>query len=269
MGRLIAALLLVLATTVASAREAAFDDTEWKGLLAAHVQEIRDGHASDVDYAGMRADRALLTRYLARVALVPRAHFDSWSTEDQLAFLVNVYNAATIELVLTGSPGLHSIKELGTLWRSPWKIAFVHVFGQTYTLDEIEHSLILESGRYHDPRVHFAINCASKGCPALRPEAYRGADLDRQLEDQAVRFLGDRARNGRNGSTLTLSPIFRWYRSDFEGGWRDATSLYAFLARYREALSLSRQELANLVAGRISVAWSDYDWSLNSAPSGR
>ena len=113
-------------------------------------------------------------KYLAATSAVSRAEFDRWVPADQLAFLVNAYNAWTVQLVLQGYPKIASIRDLGSLLQSPWKKRFVPLLGETRSLDEIEHSLIRGSGRYREPRAHFALNCASVGCPALRPEAYVG-----------------------------------------------------------------------------------------------
>lgn len=269
MWRAFVVALLLLPADFAFGDGVLFDASDWSGLLARHVQPTRDGHASQVDYGGMAGEHAVLDGYLARAAKVTRVRFEGWPREDRLAFLVNLYNAATVQLVLTRYPRLHSIKDLGTLWRSPWKLPFVKVFGATYALDDIEHSLILDSAAYRDPRVHFALNCASSGCPALRPEAYRGPDLDRQLEEQATLFLGDRERNIRSGATLTLSPIFRWYRADFEQGWRGIHSLAGFLQRYHVALGLSSQDMAAVENGTLALAWGDYDWSLNDVQEAR
>ena len=266
MWRALFVAVLLLPAPFASAEGLDFDASDWSGLLEQHVHWVRNGHGSLVDYGAMLGQRAALDRYLARSAAVTRERFERWTREDQLAFLINLYNAATVQLVLTHYPRLHSIKDLGTLWRSPWKLPFIKVFGETYTLDDLEHTLILDSAAYRDPRVHFALNCASKGCPALRPEAYRGRDLDRQLEEQVNLFLGDRERNFRSGVLLTLSPVFRWYRSDFEKGWRNTRSLSGFLERYHDALGVSSQDLAGLEGGALVLAWSNYDWSLNGIP---
>lgn len=181
---------------------------EWDGLLKQHVVSLPGGHATAVDYQGMARDKARLKAYLARLAQVQRAEFDRWPTATQLAFLINAYNAGTVDLVLSGYPTISSIKDLGSLFSSPWKKRFLPLLGKERTLDEIEHELIRGSGRYRDPRVHFAVNCASIGCPALRGEVYDSARLDAQLEDQARRFLSDRSRNRLEaGALLSLIHI--------------------------------------------------------------
>ena len=128
--------------------------------------------ASQLRYAGMAADRAALKAYLDSLSAVPAASFQAGSPAQQMAFLINAYNAFTVELILTRYPDLTSIKELGSLLQSPWKPKWIPLLGGKVSLDEIEHEMLRAKGRYKDPRVHFAVNCASIGCPALREEAF-------------------------------------------------------------------------------------------------
>jgi len=249
-----------------SAQAAGFDHSDWNALLKKHVEPIRDGLATQVDYAGMAADGAQLKRYLAATSIVSRRTFDAWSRGRQLAFLINVYNARTVELILSVYPDIESIKDLGSLFRSPWKMRFIPLLGKTRTLDDIEHGLIRGSARYNDPRVHFALNCASIGCPALRPDAYTAEHLDAQLEDAARRFLSDRTRNRLEGDTLMVSSIFKWYREDFAKGWRGATSLGRFLSLYHQSLDLDKRTVNRLVSDDFDIEFLDYDWRLNRTP---
>ena len=251
-------------TSVAGASETSFDHRIWDQLLKQTVVVVSDGHTTQVDYAGAARQRSQLERYLDQVASVQRPDFDRWSASEQLALLINAYNAATVELVLTRYPAIRSIKDLGKLWQSPWQKPLVRLLGEKRSLDNIEQELIRTSGRYNDPRVHFALNCASIGCPALRPEAYVASRLDQQLEDQARMFLGDRSRNNLSQSTLQVSPIFKWYRSDFESGWRGITRLPDFLAQYASVLGLTPGELQRLQTGSIGISYLGYDWRLNA-----
>jgi len=207
--------------------------------------------------------------FLASVSAVTTAEFDRWERQAQLAFLINAYNAFTVELILTAYPDVASIKDLGTLLRSPWKKRFIPLLGETRSLDDIEHGLIRGSGRYAEPRIHFAVNCASIGCPALRTEAFAGDRLEAQLEDAANAFLSDRTRNRLDANTLRVSSIFKWYRSDFEKGWHGANSLAAFLALYRAQLGLDEGTAGRLKAGKIGIEFLDYDWRLNAKGSGK
>jgi len=251
--------LLVLPT----ARAAVLDHGPWHQLLQKHVVELRGGQATQVDYAGMRRDRTQLATYLKTVSMVSQAEFDRWAKDDQLAFLINAYNARTVQLIVDADPGLKSIRDLGSLLQSPWKKRFIPLLGETRSLDDIEHGLIRGSGRYGDPRIHFAVNCASIGCPALSAEAYVGARLDAQLERATRLFLADRTRNRAGTSGLEVSSIFRWYGEDFEAGWRGARSLGAFLALYGDALGLDTEQRRRLAAGQMRISYLDYDWRLN------
>lgn len=240
--------------------------TSWQELLQQHVVILRGGRASQVDYDGLRQDRATLQKYLGMTSAVTRGEFDHWSGSDQLAFLINAYNAWTVELILRAEPTLKSILDLGSLLQSPWKQRFIPLLGETRSLDDIEHGLIRGSGRYREPRIHFAVNCASVGCPALAAEAYLGGRLDAQLERATRLFLSDRSRNRLANGRLEISSIFRWYRDDFETGWRGAKSLAEFLALYREPLGLDDSHRQRLLAGDLPIDYLDYDWRLNRTP---
>ena len=261
------ALVLLLALQIAFAHAASFDQTAWDALLKKHVIPLRDGQATQVDYAGFSADRGQLKKYLAAVSAVAAAEFDHWERPAQLAFLINAYNANTVELILTAYPDLASIKDLGSLVRSPWKKRFIPLLGETRSLDEIEHGLIREAGHYAEPRIHFAVNCASVGCPALRAEAYVAERLDVQLEEAARSFLSDRTRNRVEGNTLKVSSIFKWYRGDFEKGWHGTNTLAGFFVLYRQALELDDKAVDLLKAGKMNIEFLDYDWRLNSKDS--
>lgn len=257
MRALLLSLSLVLFPLLA---HAGFDHGPWDGLLRQHVHGIANGTATQVDYAGMARERATLKRYLDALAAVPRVQFDSWRPADQLAFLINAYNAWTVELVLSRYPDLASIKDLGSLLQSPWKKRFIPLLGDTRSLDNIEHGLIRGSGRYAEPRIHFAVNCASIGCPALRAEAYAGDKLETQLADATRAFLADRSRNRLTGDRLQVSLIFKWYGEDFE---RARGSLGGWLADQAAALGLTEAQTSKLTGNAMSIEFLDYDWHLN------
>lgn len=252
------ALALLCVATVAPA--AGLDNAQWDGLLQRHVRVLDGGNVTQVDYRGMQAEQPLLREYLAAMAAVKPKLFASWSKADQLAFLINAYNAWTLELVLNGNPRIDSIKDLGSLFQSPWKQQFVKVLGKTRSLDELEHELIRGEQGYQEPRVHFALNCASIGCPALRAEAYNGAKLEQQLNDAQQHFLSDRSRNRLSGDSLEVSSIFKWYRADFELNGQD---LAAYLAAQATALDLASAQRQQLLDGQIEIEFLDYDWRLN------
>lgn len=238
----------------------------WQSLLQKAVHIQRGGQVSQVDYTYLATQQVVISQVLAAAAKPSRAQFDEASREEQLAFLINLYNLATVDLVLSGYPKAASIKDLGTFLTSPWKLERVQLFGSATSLDHIEHSLIRGSGRYQDPRIHFAVNCASIGCPPLREEAYVAERLDGQLQEQALRFLADRNRNRLTDKTLQLSSIFKWYGDDFVKGWRGATSLPSFLALYSEALGLNDIQRQALLQDKLKIEFLPYDWGLNRWP---
>lgn len=259
-------LLAGLMLSITCLAHADFDHSTWDGLLKKHVTSLRGGQATQVNYQAFRVDQVQLKRYLQALGQVKPAEFDRWAKPEQLAFLINAYNAATVDLVLSGDAKLKSIKDLGSIFRSPWKKDFVTLLGQTRSLDNIEHDLIRGSGRYNEPRIHFAVNCASVGCPALRSEAFVASRLEGQLEDSTRLFLADQTRNRLDGNTLKVSSIFKWYREDFEKNWRGASSLPQFLGVYSTPLGLDAKQTQALKQGQINVDFLPYDWNLNRKP---
>ncbi|WP_413698894.1 DUF547 domain-containing protein [Psychromonas sp. KJ10-10] len=206
----------------------------------------------------MKQDQAQLKAYLTVLSNVSQSTFDGWSPSQQLAFLINAYNAWTVKLILTKYPDLESIKDLGSLFSSPWKKKFIPLLGKTLSLDDIEQDLI--RGHFDEPRIHFAVNCASIGCPALRAEAYQSDKLDAQLEEATNLFLADASRNRINNDELQVSKIFDWYQSDFE----KQQTLATFLVKYANALNLTDQQKEDVINGKIDIEFLDYNWSLNS-----
>ena len=225
------------------------------------------GNASALRYAALKAQRPALQACLAAYSAVSPASYAGWSKPQQLAFLINAYNAFTVELILTRYPDLTSIKDLGSLFESPWKKKFVRLLGEERSLDDIEHGMIRAPGAFNDPRIHVAVVCASIGCPMLRNEAFVAERLDAQLEDAMQRFLSDRSRNRYDAAsgTLSVSKIFDWYRKDFEQGHRGYTSLKAVFARYADRLAEGSAAQAEVAAGRYKLVYLDYDWALNDA----
>lgn len=247
----------------------AVDHATWDGLLKTHVISLRGGQATQVDYAGMAKDHNQLKHYLTLTSSVTRLDFERWSQAEQLAFLINTYNAWTVELILTAYPKVESIKELGAFLQSPWKKRFIPLLGEIRSLDDIEHGLIRGSGRYNDPRIHFALNCASIGCPALRAEAFVTPRLEVQLEDATKTFLSDKNRNRIEVEGFKVSSIFKWYRKDFEQGWRGVYSLPHFFALYRQSFGLDNKTAHQLASGNVAIEFLDYDWRLNATTGGK
>ena len=242
-------LLIALAAALAGPATVEFDHTH--GQLDALLDRYVLGGL--VDYTGLKENRAPLDAYLKGAGSVPPATFQGWSTDQQLAFLINVYNATTLQLIIDNYP-VDSIKSLGSLLGSPWDKKCVLLFGKTISLDTLEHKIIRKN--YAEPRIHFALVCAAKGCPPLRAGAFRGDQLDQQLNGQARAFLASAEKNhiDRDKKQLWLSPIFKWYRKDFEAA---SNSLTAFVAPYMGAAE------GPAVLEGFDVAFTEYDWSLN------
>lgn len=269
--------ILAALPLVASAQSAAkFDHSHrnWDALLKKHVVLIDGGNASRVRYAAFSKDRAVLRSYLQGISSVTETEFRRWSKTQQMAFLINAYNALTVEKVLTRYPNLKSIRDFGTVFGNPWKDRFFTLFGRDSTLDEIEHEMLRAKGVYEEPRVHYAVSCASIGCPMLREEAYVAERLDAQLEAQARRFLSDRSRNRYNPQSVKLevSSIFDWYKEDWSSGYRGISagappifSREQYFSRYAGLFS-GNPEHQRLIAERlVPIVFLDYDWGLNDA----
>jgi hypothetical protein len=239
----------------------------WSGLLNKHVAVLEGGKASRVRYAGMAQDRGMLKAYLGGLSAVAPKAFEGFGRAQQMAFLINAYNAFTVDLVLTRYPRLKSIKDLGGLLQSPWQSKVAPLLGTLMSLDQIEHEMLRARGRFDDPRVHFAVNCASVGCPSLREEAFVHERLDAQLNEQTQRFMSDRSRNRWNSTRqrLEVSKIFDWFEQDFRQGHQDIASPHAFYARYADQLADSSVERDLIRSQKCAVSYLDYDWKLNDA----
>lgn len=237
----------------------------WQALLARHVRYLPGGNASQVAYAGLMKDRAALRQVLDEYQGVTRAEFDGWSKAEQQAFLINAYNAFTVEKILRRYPNIASIRDYGTLFGNPWKDRFFRLFGEPAHLDQIEHDMLRREGAYDEPRVHVAVVCASVGCPMLRNEAFVAERLEAQLEDAMRRFLADRSRNRYNPQSgkLEVSRIFEWYGKDFEKGHKGYTSVKATLAKYADLLADRPEDRAAVREHKAAIAFLDYDWGLN------
>ncbi|EPR44092.1 protein of unknown function DUF547 [Desulfovibrio sp. X2] len=226
------------------------DDTLYAGLLARNVSH------GLVDYPGLLREEKTLDTYLDALA---RVNPEALDRAGQMAYWINAYNAWTLKLVLDHYP-VSSIKKIGPFWSTPWKIEFVRIRGnggkeRTVALDYIEHSILRP--RFKDPRVHFAVNCASRSCPPLRAEPYEPDRLDEQLDDQASRFLNSPDGARLVDDELYVSKIFDWFGGDFGG----EEGVLGFVRRYAQGDFRTR-----LIAlgEKVRLRYMDYDWSLNS-----
>jgi len=165
-----------------------------------------------------------------------------WSKQEKLAYWINAYNAMTIDLIIRNQP-IGSIKEI----YNPWKQSLWKLGGAMYNLDTIEHQILR---KMDDPRIHFAINCASFSCPTLLNEAYTAAKIEDQLQSATRRFVNDTQRNTIAPQAITISKIFKWFSKDFKKN----QSLIEFLNTYS---TIKIQRNAN-------INYLDYNWELNN-----
>ena len=251
------------ASTVFGQDSGNFDHTypNWESLLKKHVKWLPDNKQSRVNYKGFAADRAELKKVLDAFSAVPKAEFDKWTKPQQMAFLINAYNAFTVEVILTKYPDLKSIKDLGNFVTPTWKKKFFTLLGEERHLDWIEHEQLRP--KYAEPRVHVAVNCASIGCPALFPESFTAAKMEAQLEDGMRRFLGDSTRNRYADGKLEVSNIFKWFREDFEKGNKGFAKLEDVFAKYADQLAAAPADREKIKAKSVPISNLDYDWSLN------
>ena len=262
----VVAFLAVTPPAVGSAADA-FDHgyTEYGRLLRAHVVGVR------VDYAALQRDGAALDAVVGAFGQVKAAEFTAWSDAEQIAYLINAYNAFTLQAVVDHYPikrrwfdffnPANSIKQIPGVWsRLRWQVA-----GTEMTLDEIEHGTLRP--HYNEPRIHFAVNCAAVSCPPLRPAPYVGKRLDRQLILAARDFLASDLGVAVENDTLRVSSVLSWFGDDFieqysrlvegRGPARDR-ALIGVVAKYGppDAARVAQ-------SGNARIRFLDYDWSLN------
>ena len=221
------------------------------------------GNQTRVDYKKLKKKRRKeLNAYTDSLSNVTQAEYDSFTADEKLAFLINVYNAYTLKLIVDNYP-LKSIKDLGSLFNSPWKKKFFKLFGKKTSLDKVEHGMIRQD--FKEPRIHFAVNCASIGCPPLADEAFTAKKLDSQLEIMTKKFFTDPERNlfrPKKGK-LKLSKILDWYEDDFldylesKGKPRD---IRLYVAPY---MSQDIQLQNSIKSKSVRVSHFGYDWNLN------
>jgi len=232
-----------LCPVIPSVAGTSVDHGIYASLLQKHVKQGR------VDYRRFKTDEATLDRYLK---VLEKTDSNNLSHNEQFAFYVNAYNAWTIKLILSGYPGVKSIKDLGNIFKSPWKKKICRIDGDVITLDDIEHNILRP--RFKDPRVHFAINCAALSCPPLISEPYGGDTLDQQLDDSTRAFINNPERNYLKGDSLYVSKIFKWFAKDFND---DAIGFFLKYANKEFKKELEAKK------DRIKVKYLHYDWSLN------
>lgn len=254
--------LLIGALCSATADEiGSFDHqhTAFTNILQDHVVTFDNGLKAGVDYPALAAEPEPLNAYLQSLSAVSPAEFNRWSPAEQLSFLMNAYNGFTLQLIVDNYPQFaagdaESIRDLGSLFNSPWEIEFFTLLGESRHLDWVEHDTIRQ--KFNEPRIHAALVCAAISCPPLRPEAFVANQLDQQLDDQMRVFLSDRDINGIDSEGLYLSKIFDWYGSDFG-------NLQAYLTRYSAALTDTAEQAERLDTTKLEPRYTEYNWQLN------
>lgn len=209
---------------------------KWSALLQKNVNAN-----GDVNYNAFINDKKELEAYLT--LLQKNAPAKNWSKNDKLAYYINLYNAGTVKLIVDNYP-TKSIKDI----KSPWDKDIIAIGDTMYSLGYIEHKVLR---KMNEPRIHFAINCASYSCPKLVNKAFLADTMDAQLETAAIDFIADKKRNVISANKVELSEIFKWFKSDFT----ENTTLIGFINKYS----------TTQVKDGAKVKYIDYNWSLNEA----
>lgn len=260
-----ASALLVLAGRAEGGQdtETDLDDSAYARVLSLYVDET-----GLVDYAGLASNRADLDAFVRLLARLDPSSTARWSQPRQMALWINAYNALTLKAVLDHYP-VKSIKDIGSVFNSVWDKLTFDVMGDELTLNEIEHDILRK--RYADPRIHLAINCASMGCPPLLNQPFRADALDAQFARQAERFFADPAkfRIRRDKDTVYLSPVFKWFGTDFVPAYGARIVRPGVGARENAALNFAADHVpaddrAYLETARIKIKYLGYDWGLNT-----
>jgi hypothetical protein len=246
-------LITLLTTASAGAFEPAY--ASWDQFLKKYVK------AGSVNYRGLKKSAADFDAVVQELEGVSLKAYAAWTAPQKMAFWINAYNVGAVKLILDNYPlkksfGLSafrypadSIQQIPDVWNRP----VLNLLGRKVSLNHIENARLRRE--FEDPRVHFAIVCASVGCPVLREDAYRPEHLDAQLNDQIFRFVQapDKFRYDAAHDTLFLSPIFKWFGEDFEktGG------IIPFVKSY------ASKEIGSQLSPDTRIEWQDYDWGLN------
>lgn len=215
-----------------------------------------------VDYDGLQANREQLDRVVASFGAVTPDTYDSWSEDDQIAFLINAYNVFTLQSIIDQEPLKSSIRDIPGVWR----VRQFDIAGDEKTLDTIEHGVLRVD--FDEPRIHAALVCAAISCPPLRGEPFRGEQLDAQLDDQVDQWLtGEHGlKVDQAGDRVAISSIFEWFGEDWIPQYANAQfpgndkeqAVLSFITDY-----VDPETKAYLEQGGYDVTYLDYDWSLN------
>ncbi|MBD3420456.1 MAG: DUF547 domain-containing protein [Chitinivibrionales bacterium] len=232
----------ILAMLAAIASLAAFDHsyTKFDALLKSHV--CQDG----VDYDAVKQDPDFKDVH-KRLSGLTADQYDAFTDKQKIAYLINVYNFYTLKLIIDNQPLKKGIRDI----KNPWDRTFVPFKGNEVSLDHLEHDVLRKN--FNEPRIHFAVVCASQSCPELQDFAFTPDKLDDQLDAAAQEFLRDTSRNVITDKKMELSKIFEWYGKDFK-------------ERYGSYTDYIQTTLG--LEGKYNVSFLEYDWSLNDASCG-
>ena len=243
-------LILVCGFCLVLSVQAAEPDWDlYDNVLAKHVKQgAKDGVTLNlVDYQALANDKAF-AQVIASIAEFDTAQLTN--REEKVAFYINAYNILALKIVADNWP-LDSIKDIGNFFKPVWKHDAGKINDRKASLDEVEHEILRKMG---EPRIHFAIVCASVSCPDLRTEAFRANKLEAQLEQQSKSFLSNPMKGLQvDGRQVEVSKIFKWFEDDFE----DHGGIVAFIKRY-----VDLPEDADV---RPTI---DYNWSVNALKAG-
>ena len=212
----------------------AFNHNRWNKLLQKNVSE-----AGNVNYKAFKNNPTELHVYID--SLGENMPANDWNNEDKLAYWINAYNAMTVDLIVKNYP-VKSIKDI----KDPWDQRLWKLGEKWYNLNEIEHQILR---KMEEPRIHFAIVCASYSCPKLQNEAFTASQLEEQLTSATEEFLADTNRNEIASDRIKISKIFQWFSKDF----KQDGSLIDFLNKYAEAQ----------ISSKAKKSYKDYNWDLN------
>lgn len=233
---LLAGVILFAGWTAGGVEEPKFDHSPWDRLLQTHVSE-----KGNVNYDGFKTEEAKLDSYLETLA--QKGPSSDWGRMDVMAFWINAYNAFTVKLILDNYPTTSIMNINGG---KAWDLKFIKIGGKEYSLNNIEHDILRRN--YRDPRIHFAVNCASISCPKLNNRAFIAAELNRQLVKMTKEFLGNTSKNTLSPNSVEISSLFDWYKNDFNGG-----DVIGFINKYAD----------QKVATNATITYKVYNWNLN------
>jgi hypothetical protein len=245
----ISILITLLFTPVLIAQNFDHAHKDWDLLLKKHVA------SGLVNYKGFKAEEGALNSYLDSLTAVSEADYSKFTTPQKLAFLINAYNAFTVRLILDHYP-LKSITDIGSPFSNlnlvrgtPWKKEFFSLIGKTRTLDWIEHEKLRKD--FSEPRIHFAIVCASISCPELSNNAYSAERVINQLQSAKLSFLKNPAKNSydKEKNILHLSKIFDWFRDDF--------------VKKGTLIEFIQEGFSENVKPDALIDYNEYSWKLN------